>query len=286
MRSIMMGLVILGCLSSVSTGFADNVAKQRYKFAKPKDQKAIEHQILGLRLYNIQDFKGAIEEFKAGALVEPCSCFDYNLGQSYRLTGQYKQALWHYQRFLNNGKPTGEVLEAVQKWIAEMEAQVADAARTMPPTEAASIAEPEPSAPSIAARVAANRTQGTAQRDAASRNMTLESERSASTPVNWIGWTTTAGGVAALGASGYLFLRASSLDDQGNKTPDTRARHEFYDQSNTRRLAGAIIGAGGLALTATGLYLLITQSGHRGRATAAAVNVGITGDSVVVLGRF
>lgn len=36
-----------------------------------------------------------IVEYNAGALVEPAPVFDYNLGQSYRQLGKYREALWH-----------------------------------------------------------------------------------------------------------------------------------------------------------------------------------------------
>ena len=91
-------------------------------------------------------------------------------------------------------------------------------------------------------------------------------------------------GVAALGTSGYIVLRASNLDDQANMNLDFRARSDLHDQASTRRLAGAIVGVGGAALAATGIYLLAT-SRHRDRSTAS-LDVGITGRGVVVLGRF
>lgn len=283
MRSIITGLVVLVCLASASEGFADNAAKRSYKFALPASQKAREHLNRGFRLYNNQDFRAAIDEFKAGVLVEQCSCFDYDLGQSYRQLGMYKEALWHYQRFLNVGNPTGEVLEAVQKWITEMQAHLADAARTMPPTEAAPPTPPEPSPASTASRATASPTQAAAQPDPRKRDAPPGDDRSGS--VSWFGWTATIGGVAALGTTGYLFLRASSLDDQGNKSLDHRMRNDLHDQASARRTAGVIVGVAGAALTATGVYLVIA-SRHHDRSTTASLDVGLTGRGVIVFGRF
>lgn len=286
MRSILQGMVVLGYLASANTGFADSAAEVPYRFAQPKNHEAREHLRRGARLHNNQDFKAAIDEFKAGALIEPCSAFDYNLGQSYRQMGLYKEALWHYQRFLNDGKPTGEVLQTVQGWIAEMQAHIANAARTMPPTEPAPDATQQeaPTSP----RAAAKPTQPTAQplpmqHDIRTRPTTQDNEHQGS--VNWIGWTVTVGGVAALGTTGYLFLRASNLDDQANMNIDNRTRSDLHDGASTRRLAGAIVGVGGVALTATGIYLLAT-SHHQDRSTTASLDVGITGRGIVVFGRF
>jgi len=103
--------------------------------------------------------------------------------------------------------------------------------------------------------------------------------------VNWIGWTATAAGVGALGTTGYLFLRASNLDDRANMHIDNRTRSDLHDQASTRRIAGAIVGVGGVALTATGVYLLAT-SHPRDRSNSASLDVGITGRGIVVFGRF
>jgi tetratricopeptide (TPR) repeat protein len=286
MRLISQGVVVLGCLASASAGFADNSAKAPFKFAQPKNNDAREHLKRGARLYNNQDFKAAIEEFKAGALAEPCSTFDYDLGQSYRQLGLYKEALWHYQRFLDNGHPTGDALQGVQDLIAEMQAHLANAARTMPPTEPAP--GPDATQPEPPTRAAVKPEQPTMQRsamqhDADTRHAPPDDERRGS--VNWIGWTVTVGGVATLGTTGYLILRASNLDNQANMSIDNRMRSDLHDQASTRRLAGAIVGVGGIALTATGIYLLST-SRHQDHPTTASLDVGLTGRGVVVFGRF
>ena len=285
MRLISQGMVVIGCLASASAGFADNSAKAPFKFAQPKNNAAREHLKRGARLYNNQDFKAAIEEFKAGALAEPCSTFDYDLGQSYRQLGLYKEALWHYQRFLDNEHPTGDVLQGVQDLIAEMQAHLANAARTMPPTEPApdTTQSETPTLPRAAAKPTQPTTQPpTTQHDTDTRHATSDDDHRGST--NWAGWTVMVSGVAALGTSGYLVLRASNLDDQANMNLDFRARSDLHDQASTRRLAGAIVGVGGAALAATGIYLLAT-SRHRDRSTAS-LDVGITGRGVVVLERF
>lgn len=285
MRLILQGMVVMGCLSSADAAFAGGPAEAPYKFAQPKNHDAREHLKRGGRLYNNQDFKAAIDEFKAGALAEPCATFDYDLGQSYRQLGQYKEALWHYQRFLDNGKPTGEVLQAVNAWIAEMQAHLANAARTMPPMEPAPDATQEaPAAPRAAANPAQPAAQQTAtQHDVGIHHATPDDGSRGS--VNWLGWTAAVGGVAVLGSSGYLLLRASNLDGQANMNIDNRTRIDLHDQAGTRRLAGAIVGVGGVALTATGIYLLAT-SRHQDRSTTASLDVGITGHSVIVFGRF
>jgi len=281
MRSILTGMTILGCLAAAGAALADEPAGKPFVFVLPKTREAHDHLRRGVRLYNNQSFESAIEEFKVGALAEPCSTFDYNLGQAYRQLGKYKEALWHYQRFLNYGQPTGNVLEAVQQWITEMQAHLANAALTVPPTGASS-------------ETAQSRAQGTlpattdpargATHDVGQHVATLRDDHGGA--IHWVGWTVTGGGIAAIGAAGFLFLRASNLDDQANVDLDTRVRNELHDQASTRRLAGAIVGVGGMVLAATGVYMLATQAYQRDRSTTASVDLGVTSRGVVVFGRF
>jgi tetratricopeptide (TPR) repeat protein len=243
----------------------------------PSSREARDHLNRGARLYNNRSFEAAIVEFKDGALLEPVPAFDYNLGQAYRQLGKYQEALWHYDRFLTYGKPTGDVLKAVQDWMAEMRAHLANRALTMPPIEAASEAN-QPRA-HAGPPAATEPTRAVGLHDAPAPG-----DRGDSIP--WVGWTVTSAGVAAMGGAAFLFLRASSLTDQANTDPDTRTRTDLRDRAATRNLAGAVVGVGGLALTATGLYMLVTHSSHHDRAGTASLDLGITGHSVVVFGRF
>src|SRR5262249_22520143 len=82
----------------------------------------------------------AVEEYKAGALVEAAPIFDYNLGQCYRQLGKYQEAIWHYERFLATGNPQGEVFDAVNGFIAQMKSELDKQAMTQKPTEPAPVA--------------------------------------------------------------------------------------------------------------------------------------------------
>jgi hypothetical protein len=125
-------------------------------------------------------------------------------------------------------------------------------------------------------------TRASTQRDVGTYDGIVREERAGS--INWLGWSVTVGGVAAIGAAGLLALRASKLDDESNMSPDTNMRNDLRDQAGTRRVMSAVAGVGGLVLTATGVYLLVTQS--HDRAARVSVNVGVTGRGVVVFGRF
>ena len=253
---------------------------EKFEYKRWKSHEAHDHLKRGVRLYNNQSFDAAIEEFKAGALAEPCATFDYNLGQSYRQLGRYREALWHYERFLTYGNPTGEVLDAVHHWISEMQSHLANAARTMPPTSAVADSASEGPTPP---RAPTSLAPATARHDTRPSEA-VPDDRAGST--NWLGWTVTAAGAASIGTAGFLLLRASNLDDEANRSLDTRARNGLHDQASTRRLAGTIVGVGGLVLTATGLTVLITGAHHHGRTMAASLDVAITDHGVIAFGRF
>jgi tetratricopeptide (TPR) repeat protein len=92
--------------------------------AKPTNVVAREHHTTGNRYYRLGEFEKAIEEYKAGALREDAPVFSWNLGQCYRMLGRHEEAIWHYERFLDRGKPTGEVEAAAKKFIAQMQAEI------------------------------------------------------------------------------------------------------------------------------------------------------------------
>ncbi len=81
--------------------------------AKPKTRDARQHLERGNKLYTLRDFDKAIEEYRAGLLVEDAPVFQYNLAQAYRLSGNYQQALWFYERFEKRAHPTGELKQAI-----------------------------------------------------------------------------------------------------------------------------------------------------------------------------
>jgi hypothetical protein len=95
--------------------------------------------VRGNRLYGIRSFDQAIEEYKAGVLVEAAPVFDYNLGQCFRQLGKYQEAiwhdeLWHYERFITRGDPQGEVLDVVNGFLAQMKSELDKKAMPQKPT--------------------------------------------------------------------------------------------------------------------------------------------------------
>jgi hypothetical protein len=284
MRAIPRRCLIVICFVGM---FCSSEAWADRSLARPSKQAAREHLDHGNVLYKEAKWEEAIGEYEAGAKIEPAPVFDYNLGQCHRKRGEYQAALHYYDRFVTNGQPEGEVLAAVQAFMAEMRAQLANRAQTMPPTDAEpsksrdvepsksreqvprintrrSVAEPAPEPPRAEA--------GSARVDSPESS-------------NWLGWTTIGVGVAAVGVSGYLFLRASSMNDASDSEPDTRARNALRDGARTRTLVGAATGIAGVALATTGIVLLVTRHAHQ-RRDAGSLSLSVAGHGIVVFGQF
>lgn len=247
--------------------------------ARPASREAREHLDRGNKLYNIRSFDEAITEFKAGALIESAPVFDYNLGQAYRQLSKYQDALWHYDRFLKYGGPTGELRDAVMSFMAEMRVHLANRALTMPPTGSAPPDRgPDPATP-------ATSTPPTEPRAATTRVVEPASQPEQRDTRDWIGWSLTSSGVVALGVSGALLYRASSLHSQATMELDARARNKLYEQVSTRNTAGIVVGVGGLVLTAAGVVKLALH-GRRPASGLALLDVGVTSHGAFVLGQF
>jgi tetratricopeptide (TPR) repeat protein len=248
--------------------------------ARPKDPAALKHLDVATKLYDIRSFEQAIEEYKAGALVEPAPVFDYDLAQCYRQLHKYKDAIWHYQRFLKESPETVEHDEAVKKFIEQMQAELDQKAMTAPPTEDANApasAKPTtPAAPTPTAPTATNEDEETpppATTDAWYRDP--------------IGWSLVGGGVAALGASTYFLLDARSKDLDSNKTPGQTEQASLRDTAHSHRLIGGIVGGIGVAAVAAGVVKLVLHARSADEHTeTAGLGIGITSNGFAVTGRF
>jgi tetratricopeptide (TPR) repeat protein len=277
MHLILRWVVIVVCVC----GFDVSLALAGDPLARPSSPEALAHLDRGNALYNTRSFAEAISEFKAGAVVDGAPVFDFNLGQSYRQLGNYQAALWHYDRFLKYGQPAGQLLDAVMAFMKEMQGHLANRALTMPPTDVASESD------ATRARHGSARAPTpppTATQPRPQPNTVPPDDRADS--INWGGWTVTGMGALALGGAGFLFQRVSSLTDQANAEPYDRARDDLHDEANTRHIVGIIVGVGGVVLTATGIYMLVSHGRHHEASSVTAFDVGISGSGIVAFGHF
>ena len=252
-----------------STARADDPA-----LAQPKEPNARLHFTRGNRLYRARKLEDAITAYQAGAVLEPAPVFDYNLGQCYRKLGRYTDAIRHYERFLERGRPAGELRDLVTGFLRQMrEEQDRQQPLPQPPPQVAS----QPRSPVGRAGAAALPT--------AARSTSIEvlGER-------WyadrLGWGLVGGGVATAGVAVYLRMRASDLHDTAGSVLDEDRRLELRGAAHARGVSSAVLGVGGGVLLVAGTIRLAGHAKSSSRPNAASWHIGITGRGAAVFGRF
>ncbi len=268
MGSHMMSLGMLRRFALASVGLLALViatpARADDALAKPRNATAQQRLAAGNKLYRVREFDKAVDEYKAGALVEDVPVFHYNLGQCYRQLGRYDDAIWHYERFLDRSKPTGEVRAAVDAFVTQMKSELAKKAMTQPPTDPAPIPDKPLSEPKT-------------------HTVVEPGER-------WyadaFGWGLAGAGAIGVGTSIGLILNAKALDDDANNEPNQEVRNSLRDRAETRRLTGTIVGAFGVAAFAAGAIKLVIYRKARERTVTTSWNIGVGRDSIFLLGRF
>lgn len=252
-------MFVLALLVSTTSAYADD------PLAKPASAEARERLVAGNRLYRLREFDKAVEQYKAGALKEDSPVFHYNLGQCFRQLGEYEDAIWHYERFLDRGRPTGEIKDAVDGFIKQMKDELAKKAMTQPPTDPAPDTRPTAQPPPAAVTVI---------------------DRAEPWYMDGVGWGLTGAGIIGVGGSIGLFISASGLDDDANAETQQQVRDELHERASNRRLIGAVIGIAGGAALVTGVIKLVIRPKDRERTIKTSLDVGFTGDGIVVMGTF
>lgn len=159
--------------------------------------------------------------------------FLYSLGQSFRVSGRFEEAIRSYELFLDRGQP-GPVLRAVVEChVANMRAELERAAMTMPPTDQ----------PSDEARVTASPRVDT----------TASAPRWYDDPA---GFALTGVGLVAAGVGGGLLFNAASLKDDALTEDREPVRDDLRAKADTRRLWGGVVTAAGIATLAAGIVKL------------------------------
>ncbi len=257
-RRFVLASVTLAVMFCTTIAFADD------PLAKPKDPMAQQRLAAGNRLYRVREFEKAAEEYKAGSLIEDVPVFHYNLGQCFRQLGKYEDAIWHYERFIERGKPAGQVRGAVDAFLTQMRAELEKKAMRQPPIEPAPEPKPAPPQP----KTMKVKVPG----DPWYRDR--------------IGWGLTAAGLLGVGVSTGLLVRANNIEDDANREMVQTERESLRDRASSRRTIGTIVGIGGAALLVGGLVKLALRSPDREETVTMALDVGITGNGVFVMGRF
>lgn len=257
----MCATVFFVLMLSSSSAFADE------SIARPTTAEAKERFAKGNALYRTREFEKAIMEYKAGVLIEDIPVFAYNLAQCYRQLGRYEEAIWYYKNFLHRAGPTGEMRDAIEGFLKQMEEELAKKQKPEPRVEQAPVLKPAQPPPPVP-------------------KMVTVSERGAPWYADKMGWTFAGCGVIGAGVSLGLFMNARALDGDALDESRETERESLHDRAHDRRVIGAVVGGVGVAALAFGVVKLAMYPKDRERTVPAALHVNFTASGVVVGGRF
>src|SRR5690348_1588972 len=94
--------------------------------------KARTHFDLGKRYFEVDEYRKAIEEFKAAHVEEAEPAFLYDIAVCYRHLGENKEALVFYRRFLALSPPNAPARPSVEKRVAALQAAMRGSADAPP----------------------------------------------------------------------------------------------------------------------------------------------------------
>jgi hypothetical protein len=110
-RAVLFLLAIcVACVASARTAYADDPAMRAAK----------RHYERGQKLFALQKFDEALEQFQAAFDAKPIPDFLFNIGQCHRNLGDYEAAIFSFKRYLKLD-PDAENREQVEELIAQLE---------------------------------------------------------------------------------------------------------------------------------------------------------------------
>lgn len=232
--------LLLGTRIAVADAAADPLAR-------PSNREAIACLLQGNRLYAVREFERAIEQYKAGAMIEDAPVFQYNLAQTYRVTGRYEDALWHYERFVKKSHPTGELRRTVDGFMMQMRQEIDRAAMKRQPTA-----------------VAPQRSQAE-----------QASQQQEGDATKWyhdkLGWGLSAAGLLAMSVGIYLFVDAADIDDQALAESQDSRRVDLRNSASSRRTTGYILAGAALSAVGIGTLRLALHADHDSSSATLAI---------------
>lgn len=244
------------------------------------ENRARAHYEIGLGMYRLGDYRGAVKEFTAGYELARKPGFLLNLGQSYRKLGDLPRARAMYRQFLDEAPASDPARPQVRQVLSELDAAIGKAPPAAP-TPAATTREPaapatnppaattnEPTAPATTANEPTSSPTTTADTSppAAAALSAPPAVHAAAHPhrraLRIAGITVGIAGVGLLGGGlGAAFAADSTardldrLDQSGGLFDPGKDSAYHLD----RTLEGVCFGVGG-ALAATGIVLLIVSA--------------------------
>lgn len=92
----------------------------------PSERAARRHYERGQKLFNLQKFDEALEQYQKAFDAKPIPSFLFNIGQCHRNLGDYDAAIFSFKRYLKL-EPEAENREQVEELIDDLEQKKAEA---------------------------------------------------------------------------------------------------------------------------------------------------------------
>jgi hypothetical protein len=118
--------------------------------ARAADGDAAAHYKKGRSLYNVSEYRAALDEFKQAYVLHEDPAFLYNIAQCHRQLGNHREAVTFYKRFLKES-PGAPNRREIERLIGELEAKAAQTSPPPPAPPERDHAEPSPPPPADAA---------------------------------------------------------------------------------------------------------------------------------------
>lgn len=218
------------------------------------------HFTMGTRLYEIGEYRQALDEFKAAHLAKPDPAFLYNIAQCHRQLGDLDMAATMYRRYLAVS-PNAKNRVEVEKRIAEIEADLAAGKQKGPEPVRAPAPEPVGPPPAEAPPLP------TAQPAAAPANnlvqIPVESKPARSIfnlrLLRWVGVGVTAALVGGAITTGAL-ARSKYNDLKGScgKTLEGCSSGDIDGVKSRALVTNVLWGLAGAAAVGTGVMFYLT----------------------------
>ena len=229
------------------------------------------HADAAVRLFNVQQFAKATEEYQQAYLLDPLPAYLYSIAQTQRLGGDCTKALRSYQAYLRT-QPSAQQQTKAEANIARCEQELKDHPPVVPIAAPVPVAVAPP-APSPA-MIAPPRPEVPIARPAASWTG------------DWVGHALVGGGVAiaATGLVLYLGGHATIADHNSTSSYDEfLAGGSDANRARTRQEIGvsAIAIGGGLVVAGVAHYLLRSREFETPPLTAAVSR----GEAILVVTR-
>jgi tetratricopeptide (TPR) repeat protein len=112
-------------LSTFVVGIPGDTFVQVARANDPTERAARRHYERGQKLFNLQKFDEALEQFQKAYDAKPIPDFLFNIGQCHRNLGDYESAIFSFKKFLKLD-PEAPNREQVEKLIEELEQKQAE----------------------------------------------------------------------------------------------------------------------------------------------------------------